>query len=456
MLNRCIPASINSFFTRGHRRSVKAKKNILASFLLRGTGVVISFALVRVTLDYLDVTKYGIWLTLSSVIHWLVFFDVGLGNGLRNKFAQAIAKNQEELAKTYVSTTYATLCLIIGVAYVLFLIINPLLNWAKILNTTSGLANDLSLLALIIVTFFSLHFVLKLIGVILTADQKPAIKDSFELISSLLSLVIIYILTKTTPGSLLYLGTTRAVTPAVVLLIASCIFFNRDYIQYKPSLKYVNFKYFKELASLGIQFFVLQVAVLVLFSTDNVIITQLFEPAAVTPYNISFKYFSIITMIFVVIITPFWSAFTEAYVKKDIKWVKNSIQKLIYIWVILSGLALVMLFLSNFAYKVWIGNAVNIPFSLSVGMLLFVVINMWYNIFIYFINGVGKIRLQLYIAIIVSLFNIPLSILLAKYVNLGPFGVILATFICLLGYSICAPIQYYKIINNRAHGIWAK
>jgi len=456
MLNRCIPASINSFLTKGHIRSVRAKKNILASFLLKGTSVFISFALVRMTLDYLDVTKYGIWLTLSSIISWFVFFDIGLGNGLRNKFAQAIAKNQQELAKTYVSTTYAVLSLIIITAYVLFLIINPFLNWSKILNTGPELASELSLLALIVVTFFVLHFILKIIGVILTADQKPAIKDAFVLTSSLLSLVIIYFLTKTTSGSLLYLGTTRAATPAIVLLLASCIFFNRDYKQYKPSLKYINFRYFKDLASLGLQFFVIQIAVLILYSTDNMIITQLFGPAEVTPYNIAFKYFYIISMIFGIIITPFWSAFTEAYAKKDIKWIKNSIQKLTYSWAILNGLALIMLCLSNFAYKVWIGSAVNIPFSLSLGMLLFVVISTWNHVFIYFVNGVGKIRLQFYSAVIESLANIPLSILLAKYFNLGSVGVILATSICILPRSIWAPVQYYKIINNRAHGIWGK
>jgi len=186
------------------------------------------------------------------------------------------------------------------------------------------------------------------------------------------------------------------------------------------------------------------------------IITQLFEPAKVTPYNIAFKYFSIITMIFVIIITPFWSAFTEAYVKKDIKWIKKSVQKLIYIWAVLCGLALIMLCLSNFAYKVWIGKSVHVPFSLSIGMLLFVVIISWNHVFIYFINGVGKIKLQFYSSVMESLVNIPLSILLAKYLELGSVGVILATSICIFPRSIWAPIQYYKIINNRAHGIWAK
>jgi hypothetical protein len=35
-------------------------------------------------------TRYEIWLTLSSIVGWFSFFDVGLGHGLRNKFAPSL------------------------------------------------------------------------------------------------------------------------------------------------------------------------------------------------------------------------------------------------------------------------------------------------------------------------------------------------------------------------------
>jgi len=123
-----LPIKIKHFLSTGHERSLKAKKNILASFGLKGISIVISFLLVPLTLNYIDVTRYGIWLTLSSIISWFGFFDIGLGSGLRNKFAEAIAKDQKELARTYVSTTYAVLLIIVGIVFLLFLIINPFLN----------------------------------------------------------------------------------------------------------------------------------------------------------------------------------------------------------------------------------------------------------------------------------------------------------------------------------------
>jgi len=100
---------LKNSINKGHQRSVKAKKNILASFIIRGCNIAISLVLVPLTIHYVNPTQYGIWLTLSSIIGWFGFFDIGFGNGLRNKFAEAIAKGEHELARIYLSTTYAIL-----------------------------------------------------------------------------------------------------------------------------------------------------------------------------------------------------------------------------------------------------------------------------------------------------------------------------------------------------------
>src|SRR4029079_7746068 len=72
---------------RGHERSARAKKNILASILIKGLSISVSLILVPLTIDYLNPSRYGIWLTLSSIVGWFVFFNVGLTQGLRNRFA---------------------------------------------------------------------------------------------------------------------------------------------------------------------------------------------------------------------------------------------------------------------------------------------------------------------------------------------------------------------------------
>src|ERR1035437_4770240 len=90
------------FFSKGHPRSLLAKKNIIASFIIKGVSIAISIVLVPLTINYINTSRYGIWLTLSSIVVWLSFFDIGFGYGLRNKFAVALAENKEELARIYV------------------------------------------------------------------------------------------------------------------------------------------------------------------------------------------------------------------------------------------------------------------------------------------------------------------------------------------------------------------
>jgi O-antigen/teichoic acid export membrane protein len=121
---------IKKFFS-GHERSIQAKKHILGSFLLKGISILISLLLVPLTIDYLNPTKYGIWITLTSVIAWFSFFDIGLGNGLRNKFAIAKAKGDNDLARTYISTTYAIITIISIMLFIVFVFVNQFFGLGK-------------------------------------------------------------------------------------------------------------------------------------------------------------------------------------------------------------------------------------------------------------------------------------------------------------------------------------
>jgi len=267
-----------------------------------------------------------------------------------DQIVEALANGDLESARSYVSTTYAILLIIIAIVYLIVIVLNPILNWTVILNTSVEMESELRTLVIIVFGFFSLQFVFKLVGTILTADQRPAITNSFGPISSIITLIIIYILTKTTTGSLIYLETTLSACPVIVLAFASLFFYTGKYKYCRPSARYIDFKRSKGLLGLGVQFFIIQIAVLILYATDNIIITQLFGPLEVTPYNIAYKYFGIVTMIFGIITLPFWSAYTEAYAHNDVKWIKSMINKLVCIFFVLIIVTIIM-FLWEIAIK---------------------------------------------------------------------------------------------------------
>lgn len=306
------------FFIKGKERSVKAKKNILASFIIKGMSVGSSLVLIPLTINYVNSSQYGIWLTISSIIGWFSFFDIGLTHGLRNKFAEAKAKGDTATAQIYVSTTYAILALIFSGLWILFLLLNPYLSWTKMLNLSATIEPELSLLVIIVVTYFCLSFILKVINAIILADQEPAKASLIDAIPQILSLGIIFVLLRTTEGSLVYLGIALCLSPIITLISANIILFRKKYKKYKPRFSKIDFSYAKGLFNLGLTFFVIQFAVVVQLETANILISRNFGPAEVTSFNIVYKFFSILSMVFIIFVTPFWSASTEAYFNKDL------------------------------------------------------------------------------------------------------------------------------------------
>ena len=440
---------------RGKKRSVKAKKNIAASLLIKGVSIFIGFYMVPLTIGYVNKEQYGVWLTLYSVVGWFTFFDIGLGHGLRNKLSEALASNKIERAKTLVSSTYAILLGIIISLLCFFFIIQPFLNWQEILNATAIDAQQLRLVAIATFTFFCINFVLKLVNAIFLANQEPAAQNFFNLLSNICALITIYILTKTTNGSLLYLSIALGLAPIVVLSVVSLVVFNGKYKKIAPSFRYIRVQQFKELGGIGFRFFLIQISSIIIFSTDNMIIAQVLGPAEVPSYAIAFKYFGLVTALFAIVTAPFWSAYTEAYVKNDIGWISSTNKKLIKVWFGLVLLSVLLLAISAPFYRFWVPE-VEVPFHLSLMMCLYVNLIGWGNIFVVFINGVGKIQIQLYAGIIATIVNIPLSYFFSKTLGWGVSGVIAATMICIAYGPILAPIQYKKIINRTATGVWNK
>lgn len=442
-------------FLKGGSRAISS--NILYSFVIKGVSLVTGFVMVPVTLNYLGTQDYGIWLTLSSVIAWISFFDVGFGNGLRNKLAEAIALNDKTLARTYVSTAYAGLTGLVLLLMLIALAVNTFIDWNSLLIAPAERTYDLNALAVILILLISLRMILKLVSVILIADRRTALGSIFEPLAGILSLTAILILSNyTSQASLDNFILIVSVIPVIVYMIATIIIFKGEYAWLKPDIKLVKREYLGKLTNLGVKFFIIQIAVLVIFSTDNLIITRISGSAAVAQYNIAYKYFSIATMVFTIIMTPMWSSYTQAYTLNNKDWIRKANKRIIFIWMTISVMVILMLVGSQKFYTLWIGDKISIPLLLSILMGVFALISTWNNIFVYFINSTGKITFQLYTSVIAAIVNIPLSIYLAKDFELGPAGVILATCICLFPGVILGPLQFNKILNNTDKGIWSK
>jgi O-antigen/teichoic acid export membrane protein len=436
-----------------HPRTRKAQLNTLFGLVLKGGGMFISLLLVPMTIDYLSKDTYGTWLTISSMVTMISFFDIGIGNGLRNKLSEAISNKDILLARAYISTAYLIFGLVQFVFVTLFLLFFRFIPWQRILNTSIN--NDqLQVVVLVTAIGIAIKLVLDILSFSLLSFQESAKVNVINFVSNLIILIGTYVITLFTKGNLLYLGILTAVSPIAVLLVAGGILYRGQLAAYRPSLKFANKKYAKSLLSLGYKFFVIQMAIIVLFYSDNLIITQIFGPSEVTIYNVSFRYFNAITTIFAIIIAPYWSAFTEASVKNDVEWMKKTYKYLQFLWMGLVVLVILMVLVAEPVYSMWVGNRVKVPLSLNICMGIFVIVSGWNSVTNLVINGIGTIRLQLYTTSISAALNVPVAIYLGKQLHMGSSGVILATTVCLLMGSVLGGMQAHKLVNRTAVGIW--
>lgn len=442
-------ARVSDYFSKGHERTLKARKNVVLSFFYRGVSVATGFILVPLTINYINQTQYGIWITLSSVISWFSFFDIGLANGLKNKLAESNALQKYDQSVIYISTIYACLAVISASLFILFLIANQFIDWRLILNARS---DDLNGLAILVFGFFCFQFVVQIINTVLTAFHATAKVSLLNMIAQVLCVVIIFILTKTHTSSLLYLAIALAGSRVAVQLFAGVWFFNTDYKKVAPRLSAVRFSHMRSLLSTGGAFFILQIGALILYQTDNVLITQLFGPADVTVFNVAYKLFSTFSLVFNIVLSPMWAAYTDAYIKGDFEWMKQNLNKTRKILALMSAAALIVFLFSPYIFKIWLHGKVSVPFSVSLSLFISTIMFNWLDMHCIMLNGLHKVRIQVYLYLFCFVFNIPLGIFLAKYFGIA--GVTLSNiFIYIIMGSILA-VQCDKILNKKARGLW--
>lgn len=444
--------SIKKQVLSGDIRSVKAKKNILLSFFNKAIAIVISFAIVPITVNYLDQEQYGIWLTITSIVSWISFFDIGLGHGFKNKIAEAKANNDILLCKKYVTTAYYIFFLIFGSLLIVFECINPFINWATILNVSSNYTLLLSSVVSIVLIGTCLQFVAAVFPLLLSADQRPALSSMISTIGQAFSLLIIFVLTLYPKHSMTYIAFALSWSPLIITIIISYWFFTHQYKEYMPSFKMIDSSLIRNILNLGVKFFIIQFSMIAIFQVVNIILSRVLGPSSVTEYNISYKYFSVTLMLFNIILSPYWIAFTDAYTKRDYTWMRNTLRKLTKVWFAFLGLSLFTLIISPVAFDIWLNGMVKIPYTTSVCMFIYINVLAFSTMNMILINGIGKVFLQSTIYLVCALFSIPLSITLCK--QYGIPGVLIVLSSVYFGQAIFARIQLIRILNNKASGLW--
>lgn len=175
---------------------------------------------------------------------------------------------------------------------------------------------------------------------------------------------------------------------------------------------------------------------------------------SVTEYNIAYKYFNVLYMGFMILLQPFWSAVTNAYTQRDYGWIRNGIRKYLMIMLLLAFAGVLMLLASDTVYRIWINDTIHIPFRLSFWMLVYFVTTIFGAIFVYFVNGIGALKIQYFSSLVSPVVFFVSVIGFCKYMHMGMYAILIASVIANFNGLVLAPLQYYKVIRQNKEGIW--
>lgn len=439
----------------GDNRSNLIRKNIIISFCIKIWSALVQLLMMPLTLHCLGVYENGLWLTISSLLIWIDNLDIGLANGLRNKLAVHLALGEKiEAQKTVSSTFYMLVLLFIPIIFLINIWIFCVDTY-QFFNVDSDIVNNLNVILHVSAILVCTTFIFKFIGNFYMALQLPAINNALNTLGQTIALLGVVVLYVTGIHSLLCVALINTISPLIVYVVAYPITFYKKYPDLCPHISMVSKSSMKSLATTGIKFFVLQIAGVVLFMSTNILISRFFSPELVTPYQIAYRYFMVLQLIFVIICAPYWTATTDAYKKNDFEWIKKSNKLLDKMMTSLFIIAFFMVIFARPIYTIWIGdaNAVSLPMTVIVAVYVMILVaSMRYS---YILNGFGTLRLQLIMTIIAAVLYIPLATLVCSYKNNLNYLLYVMCAVNLPGLLVNI-VQYYKIVNRRAKGIWLK
>lgn len=419
---------------------------------MKGSSIAVSLILVPMTLEYVSSEIYGVWLTLSSVIHWLSFMDVGFSLGLKNRLAEALAKGNYVRGKSLVSTTYFMMVAIFVPLSIALVVVSPSVEWCDLLNINQAYHSEVLHTVQLLFVFIAMQMIVNVLVAVSAAYQQVALSSSFNVVGQILALISIFVMTKFLPSSLPNLTLAYSLMPIVVTFIFSLVLYNGRFKTISPTICAVNFKYVKDLWNLGAKFFVIQVQVIVLYQTTNFLISYLDGPEAVTQYNIAYKVLNVAAMTFTIILGPLWPAFTDAYTKNDYVWMNRIYRKMCFMYCGVFVAISVIMLLSPYIYQFWVDDKVSVPFLLTMTVAVYIVIQCWNSLQVLLINGIGTVKLQTYVTLVGLIFHIPLSLFLGRL--FGVIGVIISMCAINLVYAVFFTLQMHRLLNQKASGLW--
>jgi O-antigen/teichoic acid export membrane protein len=419
--------------SRGVERLRRAGLTGVTSVLAQGITILAGFISLRLTLNYLGEERYGVWLTINTLLNWLYVSQMGLGgNALVNKLSEAYGKDDNNLAQEIAATAFWSLAGIAALFFLLFVLSLPFVNWSPIFNTSEAVAaSELQLSVILAFICFVMMFPTSMVDAVYQSYQEGYIGNIWNIAGSIFSLIALIAVTRTEGGLPLLVASLFGVRLLFSFFNAGYLFFFR-HPWLMPSPKAVTKNSFKELMNLGSKYLLAQFSGIGMFQSQPVIITQVTGPSGVTIFGIAKSLLTLPSTVVLMMTNPLLSAYGEAKARGDWDWIRKTLKRTLIASAI--GSILMVLPLCFFAKTIiyyWTkGRTEVLPSNELIAVFgIYVVLNCIATPASVMLYGIQRVGAQA----IYSLINAVLTVVL---------GIVLTQIYGLLGMAIAMTLAY--------------
>jgi O-antigen/teichoic acid export membrane protein len=400
---------------------------------------------VPLTLRYLGPERYGMWITMSSLVAMLGFADLGIGNGVLNAVAAAYGRDDRAAIRRFISSGFFSLSAIAFLLIGAFAIAYPLVPWFRLFNVETAQARTEAGPALgALVACFALAIPVGIVQRAQMGLQRGFLASLWQCVSSLLGLMGLLVAIHFEAG-LVWLVLAFAGAPLLAALGNSLLFFGRFEPDIAPSIAAMSREATLQVARTGLLFFVLQIVVSVTFASDSLVIAQRLGAASVADYAVPERMFSVIATVLAIVLSPLWPAYGEAIARRDHDWVNRTLRRSIALSVGVAAVGSLMLVaMGPWLLKLWVGREISPPFLLLLGLGVWKVIEAGGNAVAMYLNGAHVVRLQVIVGILTGVSALTLKIVFVGYI--GVAGTVWATILCYLAFTA---LPYFVFLRRR-------
>lgn len=428
-------------------------KNVFGAFLVKGGGLIVSLFTLPIYMRFFaDQQILGVWFTILSILSWILNFDLGIGNGLRNNLANALALNAKKEAKEYISSAYWMLGIFVIILFVIGNILLQYISWNEVFNVSSEIIPQKDMLNVVQYIFFGiiLQFFLRLISAVLYAMQKSAVNNFIGLLSKIFELIMITIISPVSPiKNIKTLSFVYIFTSNIPLLITTLFVFILPLKYSRPNLRCFRKEKARDVLSLGSMFFFCQILYMLIANTNEFFISQYTNPSNVVAYQIYNRLFTLGSVVFMLALTPIWSAVSKAFAEKDYFWLRKlnyKLSKFAMLGILAEFLLIPFLqLIVNFWLK---ENTIQINYFYAISFSLFGSVMIYQSAVSTIANGIGRIKIQAIsyaLGVIVKVLIIHIGVALTN----DWIVVVLANAFILIPYCIIQQVDMQKYLNMK-------